>query len=387
MKNRLYILIRWLYYVLLSFFNIILPKNNNKVFFEDLNCIRDNHYILYRYMLEKGYNEYTIVYYTLKKNNVMKKENVKIVNNFVLATFHYLTSRVIFFSYGANRFQCVPTKKQMVINLTHGMPAKKFGYCLNEKSAYPEEKCYTHVIIASPFFKDAFRKAWHCSEEQFVVAGAPRIDLLFQSVSEEKIVKLLGKRFDNHVVFLPTFRNSDSLGVHKHACEFPVISENNIAELNSFLCRMNTCLIVKLHHAQAELEIASSEYSNVKFLLNSDLQRYDIALYSLLGYSDALISDYSSVYIDYLLLNKPVGFVLDDLEEYKKTRGFLMEPIENYLPGAHIYTISDFVSFINDVIIKDDAYAEKRKEINMLFNTYKRSNNCENILQIAGIKK
>ena len=58
-----------------------------------------------------------------------------------------------------------------------------------------------------------------------------------------------------------------------------------------------------------------------------------VTLYQLVGSTDLLISDVSSVVIDYLLLDQPILCVSTDFEAYKKNRGFYFEAIEEWLPG------------------------------------------------------
>jgi len=53
------------------------------------------------------------------------------------------------------------------------------------------------------------------------------------------------------------------------------------------------------------------------------LEKKQIKLYELIGISDGLLSDYSSVAVDYLLLDRPLGYVLADYNIYKEKRGFV----------------------------------------------------------------
>ena len=59
-----------------------------------------------------------------------------------------------------------------------------------------------------------------------------------------------------------------------------------------------------------------------------------LSLYELLGATDLLISDISSVVIDYLLLDRPIIHAFSDLGEYESSRGFTVEPIESIFRRA-----------------------------------------------------
>lgn len=380
--------IRKLYFYFLSFLNLLLPKKKNKIFFEDLSGIKDNHYVLFSYLesLPKS-KELDIIYFSKEPQLLRERfgNNVFFTSNTFIATYHYLTSRVIFFAFGMNRFQCIPRKNQFVVNLWHGMPLKKIGYSIGESAAYRQELSYTNFLISSPFFADVIKEGCGCSDKQLVILGYPRNDLLFEKLSPEEMHNLLDGDYRKVITFLPTFRNSESLGISKHHKSFPLIDENNIEELNLFLKSIDVCLVIKLHHAQSNLSFTNERYSNLVFLSNADLDMAKIPLYSLLGTSDALLSDYSSVFVDYLIVNKPIGFVLDDLEDYRENRGLYFEPIEEYLPGHHIYNMNNLKAFINDVANEKDPFNKERNDICKLFNVYKDNCNCERVLKFTEI--
>ena len=63
---------------------------------------------------------------------------------------------------------------------------------------------------------------------------------------------------------------------------------------------------------------------------------------------DALISDYSGAAYDYLQLNRPIGYVLDDMDDY--IAGFVVEDIHTLIAGAEIYNFEQLESFITDVV-------------------------------------
>ena len=100
-------------------------------------------------------------------------------------------------------------------------------------------------------------------------------------------------------------------------------------------------------------------------------------LYELLGMADKLITDYSSVYIDYLILDKPIGFFIPDLKKYSNDRGFYENNLNESLPGPILEQDNDLIDFI---INNEDNYSQKRKIINDKYNKYKDNKNSERIL-------
>ncbi|HBG91295.1 MAG TPA: hypothetical protein DDW47_04330, partial [Lactobacillus acetotolerans] len=104
-------------------------------------------------------------------------------------------------------------------------------------------------------------------------------------------------------------------------------------------------LIVKLHPYEMRMfSNFKSKYSNIAFLNNDYLFDRDCDLYELLGDTDFLITDFSSIYFDYLHLNKPIVFVTNYLKQYEKTRGLLMGPYEDIIPGINVNSQRDLIS-------------------------------------------
>ena len=100
---------------------------------------------------------------------------------------------------------------------------------------------------------------------------------------------------------------------------------------------------------------------------------------------DAMITDYSSIYWDYLVLDRPIGFTEDDAEDYGKGRGFIMDDPEKYKPGMKLKTIDDFYKFVDDLAAGVDDYKEQRKEMNEYGNPVTDGQSCRRALECVGI--
>ncbi|MEN6292486.1 MAG: CDP-glycerol glycerophosphotransferase family protein [Methanobacterium sp.] len=132
--------------------------------------------------------------------------------------------------------------------------------------------------------------------------------------------------------------------------------------------RTECTLIVKVT-SLVNRKINCEDFTNIKKVTDEDIP-VTHTLYNLLGESDALITDYSSVYIDYLLLDKPIGFMYDDLEEYRKARGFIFEPITDYMPGMKMSNLDQLIIFINNICVGIDNYKNDRNKVNLMFNKF-----------------
>ena len=89
----------------------------------------------------------------------------------------------------------------------------------------------------------------------------------------------------------------------------------------------------------------------------------EVRLYELIGVCDGLLSDYSSVAVDYLLLNRPLGYVLADYEIYKEKRGFVFDDPLEYMPGEKIYNAEDMIKYLKHLSEGTDTYMQERAQM------------------------
>ena len=130
---------------------------------------------------------------------------------------------------------------------------------------------------------------------------------------------------------------------------------------NEFLKQKESLLIIKLHPMQ-DVSMTKDLYghSNILTLSGSRVKELGIDTYELMAEADALLSDYSSAAYSFILKNKPIGFVLADLADYKL--GFSVDNFEKFLPGDKIYTAAEFNLFIENVLTEKDDMKQTREE-------------------------
>ena len=105
----------------------------------------------------------------------------------------------------------------------------------------------------------------------------------------------------------------------------------------------------------------------------------------LLGLADALVSDYSSTAIDYLILNRPIAFLMQDEDEYRDKRGYIFDDIEAALPGVIVKDVEGLLKFISQTATGADEAREKREQLR---NAYHRKSDCSSgrrVLEVLGI--
>lgn len=355
--------------------NNIIPKEKNRILIYSANDrLRDNSGAILEYLItNKYYKKYKIIcasdnydeYTSPDKHRVIftKKYN---------GIYQYMRSQYIFYSFG--QIPIKPTKKQIVIYTTHGIPLKK---AVEVKKM---DLFFTQMTITSEFFKEKIAEAYQCPKEKICICGEPKTDKMFVNEEIEDSVKL--------ILWTPTFRQSDYLGYNdSHMSSLlPFFGDNEWESLNNVLLGKKVKIIAKLHPMQNTRGFSKAVYSNLEIYSDNSFRSSGLDLYELLGKSNALIADYSSVYLEYLLLNRPIGFAMADYDDYKNTRGFILGDQIQYMPGNKIYNRDDLYRYIDNIVNDIDEFTKERSNVRELFHQYKDGNNCERILNIAGIQ-
>ena len=129
------------------------------------------------------------------------------------------------------------------------------------------------------------------------------------------------------------------------------------------LTESKVLVVLKPHFAQDVSYIKDIGLSNIQFIDDKFFKENGISSYKFVGCSDALITDYSSIYFDYTICDKPVAAIWEDIEEYKKNPG-LIDDYEYYMSGAEkVYCIDDLIGFIQRVGDNIDALGNERRKI------------------------
>ena len=191
-------------FIFLGLINRLISKNPNQIVMYSNLGFRDNVKVLFDYLIENKYNNKYKIICSLndyKKYTNTNIPNVKFINN-IIGIYYYLTSKYFFYSFG--KYPMKPTKEQTVINLWHGSPLKKIGNLEDDKKRI-NYNFFTYILATSDMFSKIMQQAFNCNDEQIIICGHPRNDLLFKDkLSFTDQSKKL-------VVWLPTFRKSDRL--------------------------------------------------------------------------------------------------------------------------------------------------------------------------------
>jgi CDP-glycerol glycerophosphotransferase (TagB/SpsB family) len=153
-------------------------------------------------------------------------------------------------------------------------------------------------------------------------------------------------------------------------------------KVNKTLNTHNILLIIKYHSSQDMRYVLTKETTNIKIISDGFLSDSGVSLYSLLGAADALITDFSSVCYDYMLIDKPIGFDVTDLELYVKGGSSWVEDPLIYMPGEKIYSVDDFCKFIASVADGDDGFVSSRKELTDKIHVYQDNQSAKRVVDL-----
>lgn len=184
-------------------------------------------------------------------------------------------------------------------------------------------------------------------------AGQARNDLL--SSTSVDLVSKVGHR-GKKILYAPTWRPFSEVVF------FP-FKDLDIPHLITYLEKTNITIFLRLH-PNFETHIDKTILNHrIKILSKQHVEDIN----DILSDFDLLITDYSSIYIDYLLTLRPLIFLPYDLKEYNKTIGLSID-YNTYTPGPKPETMQNFIYETHRLLHEPNYYNSERARVNELLN-------------------
>lgn len=389
MANDTHEFIKKLSYKLIRSINRLIPKKS-QILFVSIPDFSDNPRSLYEYILNKNLQRYQLAW-MVRDERLTKRLNEKNINaydiNSLNGIIQFIRSRYIITSH--NSFGGLKANNQCFVNLLHGLGTKGVGFMDKSERNLNEVKAGSNAIdimtVSSSLAKSLCASCFFIDPRKVFVTGQPRNDKLFSDRSRPNLARLLDKdisKFYKIVLFTPTFRTG--LGRKDSNIKFDNIfyfKDYNTDGFNTFLKDNNILFLIKLHPLEESKVQDQCCSDNIIRITNDMIQNSSVDLYDILGAVDILITDYS-IYFDFLLLNRPLIFVPYDIEEYSKTRGFLLEPYEFWTPGPKIHDFKELLAELDGFLKDSTRYNQERIRINKIMNKYNDNFNCERVFNV-----
>jgi len=346
---------------------IALCVHRKSIVFESVPDFADNTRPVFDEMLRRGLaRKYNLVWRSsggkklpIENPHVryISPDSVKIWEK--VRTNYYLASAKCLIC--CNRFLKPRMKSQLAVFLSHGTPIKYV------RDSYNVPESIRYCMSASEAVAGIIAFQSRYPEERMVSLGYPRNDVFSKEIQDVKA--MLNTKCKKVIVWYPTFRQHKG-GIKTAASNaLPIIHNSEQAErLNAYAAQNDVLIVLKPHFAQDLSYVKDLNLSNIRIIYDNFFEENRISSYEFLAGCDAMITDYSSVYFDYTLADKPIGAVWEDIDEYRQNPGFAID-IDYYMQGAEkIYGIEQFEAFVKNVAVGNDPLREQRRMIRDLVN-------------------
>ena len=342
----------------------------NIIVFESNPELACNTYPVYKELEARGFNnKYKFIWMVEDKKKYKSTRKLSYMNyepkNFMeLVQRIYVLKKAKGLIY-SNRFLGKHSPKQLSLYLTHGTVLKKTG-------TYQIHNSCDYCVSQSAELDHFMAQELDLDKNKIVVLGSPRTDEL--NVKNGCLKDMGFDKYDKCILWMPTFRKhnvSQKVDGEISGLGIPLIyNEEQLSDLNTYLNSKNMLLIIKVHPAQDMSVIKMAQKSNVRLISDNDINKFSYSLYSFMGQVDAYLSDYSSVYYDFLLTSKPIGLVIDDLHTYTENRGIIFEDYKANIKGFYIETLKDMYKYMEEISEGIDSTQEIRKKARERFCSY-----------------
>ena len=249
-----------------------------------------------------------------------------------------------------------------VTQLWHGKGMKKSGHDGNYNSSHSYFKTpafhlkYDSLVATSQKTASLLSKAFSQPVEDIMITGQPRTDIFYREIkgseidTDQSLSDLIKEARKTNkkktILYAPTFRADGSN-------PFAQLTEDKLLALNTILQKNNYLFILSLHPKFAARDVINTnKYSHIESIAAG----FD--MYPYFDEIDTVITDYSNIYIDFLLLDKEVIFFTFDEERYRKLTG-LHEDFNTLTPGPHVKTFNELLLSIEN----EDIYMQMRSDV------------------------
>jgi len=282
----------------------------------------------------------------------------------------YLTLRAkySFHHYGSDQINYILQRGQVQFDFWHGTAIKRMRYDVAGEpplptTGYKKFMCKgsaEYIFSTSSYLsKNIIQGAFATTLDKILNFGYPRTDIFGLSDDEniefckkysKELLPYINKcsSFSNVLLYMPTFRDDDP--------DYFVKANIDFERMSKALKKINGIFFLKLHPLTKITKIR--EYDNILQISS------DVDIYPFLRYTNYLITDYSSIFYDYLLLNKEIIYIPYDFDHYVKSRKLYFK-YDDITPGKKYYTFGEFIDDIPN--LHKLNFKEERDELSVKF--------------------
>ncbi len=366
----------------LYWISILLPKNDKIWIFGSWQGEKysDNSKYLYEHV-QRNFEDIRCIWLTKNKKvlQTIRTNNFEAYHSYSMKGYFFsaIAGKVIVSSalHDVNKFVVHASLK---INLWHAITLKKIGCDADKNFSYENQNVelsfqylkyrifpflkikYDYVIASSQENALKMQTAFNIRKKNIIISGLPRTDILKNKVKNDF----------TKIAYFPTFRDNSNFNYFRNF---------GTSFINDFFKKKNIYFFYKKHFADNNIrEIKTDRIIQIQ---SNDVNEFLIDV-------DILITDYSSIYFDFCLLNRPMIFTPFDLENYIKNDRELYYDYNEVTPGPKCYSWLEVKNEIECILNGQDHYEIQRDKINKKFNKYSDFKNTKRLAsQLTSLNK
>ena len=323
----------------------LLPRNSSIWVFGEWHgkSKKDNSHYLFNYIIEheKSIQPIWITDSNISGKNIYKKNSFK-------GIYYSLRAKVVFITHDIDDVNFLWTSGAIIINLTHGIPLKKIGKDVGYKrfgiltsffdkyirDLLPSKKKPDYIFSGNSMSIKNFSTAYGVDVKKIFALGYPRWDGL-----DENIIQYNEK----FILYAPTHRKNGN-------STFDPFSINGFENFMKKCQKLGYKFIFKPHPSLNYIipEEIVSKYDN--FYCDSADTNH------LLSLAEILITDYSSILYDYMILKRPVISLVHDIDSYINEDAGLYGDYVDLVPGPIFVDWNEIAGNIEFVKFSEDFF-------------------------------
>ncbi len=368
---------RLIYYpiaFLLSLVFLFLPKNKKNIIIYSYKGVKFNFnsrvffdYLRLRKQLEHSY------YFIIDDDKLRRELRKEYGDHFVttheigdlckilMAKFWITSTRPVFL------FPQVIFGRK-IINLWHGMPIKKISvedasssFLMRVLYKYYYPYFYSKIISYSEACAELMKRSFCVDDSKILISGSPVGQIIGNPNLNNSKVEAI-KAIDGYkVLYAPTYRDGSSTRY------FP-FDEFDIDKFNIFLKENKIHFYVRPHHLD---KYNINKLSNIHLLTANDVEEITYHLSAF----DVLITDYSSLFVDFLLTSGRVIFIPYDLDLYLSSRGQNFNYYD-ITPGPIVFSEDEFKNALVASCNDEKYFLPEREKVRAIFHSVY-NNQCD----------
>ena len=359
------------YKIVFKIAGIILPKKKNRIVFESFlgRQYSDNPRALYEYIIDNYEDKYDLIWSVDRRHvKLFQEKGFPYYRRFSIKWLLAMNTAGVWISNSRLPLWIPKPKKTTYLQTWHGTPLKRLALDMDEvhmpgtdterykKNFTTESSKWDYLVSPNHYSTEIFERAFDF-KQTMLETGYPRNDYLVNFNDKDYIHKLkvdLGiPRNKKIMLYAPTWRDNEFYGRGRYKFDIQLDLDKMKETFGD-----EYIILLRMHYLIAEnINVKKYEGFVIDFSSYEDIR--DLYLVS-----DILLTDYSSVFFDYAILNRPMYFFTYDLESYRDTlRGFYFD-FEKDAPGPLLFNTSEVIDAITS---EEDEYYMKRQSFR---NTY-----------------